>query len=125
MLTTVILTAIAFAAYRTVQEREQDYSKARARIFAQEPSNPDQEPSAPDDGLRNANGSRAPMMGPQAAGRGRAIPGRGDPGKKAVFRNREQDLQDPDYRRGYNRQARACTYTLLSRIKFTHAAKAS
>ena len=50
--------------------------------------------------MRAMNGSRAPNMGPMS-GRGRGLLGRGDQGKKAVFRNREQDLQDPDYRRGY------------------------
>lgn len=92
---------------RTVQEREQDYSKARARIFGMQ-QNPEAGLGAPDpahaqmhDGnMRAMNGSRAPNMGPMS-GRGRGLLGRGDQGKKAVFRNREQDLQDPDYRRGY------------------------
>ena len=44
------------------------------------------------------NGSRPQNVGPMG-GRGRAPPGRVDQGKKAVFRNREQDLQDPDYNR--------------------------
>ncbi|KAL0037170.1 hypothetical protein WJX79_003762 [Trebouxia sp. C0005] len=93
---------------RTVQEREQDYSKARARIFGMQQNSeaglgpPDPAHAQMHDGsMRAMNGSRAPNMGPMS-GRGRGLLGRGDQGKKAVFRNREQDLQDPDYRRGYN-----------------------
>lgn len=91
---------------RTVQEREQDYSKARARIFGMQ-QNPDAGLGPPDpaqmhdSNMRAMNGSRAPSVG-LMSGRGRGPPGRGDQGRKAVFRNREQDLQDPDYRRGYN-----------------------
>ena len=44
------------------------------------------------------NGSRPQNVGPMG-GRGRGPPGRVDPSRKAVFRNREQDLQDPDYHR--------------------------
>lgn len=87
-----------------MQEREQDYSKARARIFGMQAGTdsalPHQDVRNADDGLRDMNGARAPVMGTPAAGRGRGAGGRGDQGKKAVFRNREQDLQDPDYRRG-------------------------
>ena len=106
-LSLIATTKQGFAAglCRTVQEREQDYSKARARIFGMQPgpegAMPIQDTRNADDGTRNMNGARAPAMGVPAAGRGRGVGGRGDQGKKAVFRNREQDLQDPDYRRGY------------------------
>lgn len=93
-------------AHRTVQEREQDYSKARARIFGMQhntdPSmSPQNSPQMHNSGMNMMNGSRPPNVGPMS-GRGRGPPGRIDQGKKAVFRNREQDLQDPDYRRGVN-----------------------
>ena len=97
---------------RTVQEREQDYSKARARIFGvQQNSDPGMSPShSPqmhDNAMRGMmNGNRPPNVGP-LGGRGRGPPGRVDQGKKAVFRNREQDLQDPDYRRSVYR----CSFT--------------
>ncbi len=52
-------------------------------------------------------------MGPMS-GRGRGLLGRGDQGKKAVFRNREQDLQDPDYRRGYKWVSSAINSTLAT-----------
>ena len=117
-LSLVATTKQGFAAglCRTVQEREQDYSKARARIFGMQPgpegAMPIQDTRNADDGTRNMNGARAPAMGVPAAGRGRGVGGRGDQGKKAVFRNREQDLQDPDYRRGYRYstcRARCCS----------------
>ena len=60
---------------------------------------PPSDASAMHDGSMRGMNGRAPNMGPMA-GRGRAPPGRPDQ-RKAVFRNREQDLQDPDYRRGY------------------------
>ena len=90
--------------YRTVQEREQDYSKARARIFGMQQDaeaglSPSEPPAMHDGSMRAMNG-RAPNTGPMS-GRGRGPPGRPDQSRKAVFRNREQDLQDPDYRRGY------------------------
>ena len=90
---------------RSVQEREQDYSKARARIFGMQ-QNPDagmtqsNSPQIHDSMRGMMNGGRPPNVGPMN-GMGRGPPGRVDQGKKAVFRNREQDLQDPDYRRGY------------------------
>ena len=98
--------------HRTVQEREQDYSKARARIFGMQ-QNPEAGLGPPDTAqihngsLRAMNGNRAPNM-VLTSGRGRGPPGRGDQGKKAVFRNREQDLQDPDYRRGYRCNSICC-----------------
>ncbi|KAL3143822.1 hypothetical protein ABBQ32_003649 [Trebouxia sp. C0010 RCD-2024] len=96
--------AAGHANSRTVQEREQDYSKARARIFGVQPNSdpgmsPSHSPQMHDNAMRGMmNGSRPPNVGP-LGGRGRGPPGRVDQGKKAVFRNREQDLQDPDYRR--------------------------
>lgn len=101
------------SACRTVQEREQDYSKARARIFGVQPNSdpgmsPSHSPQMHDNAMRGMmNGSRPPNVGP-LGGRGRGPPGRVDQGKKAVFRNREQDLQDPDYRRSVYR----CSVTL-------------
>lgn len=98
------LAAEPACACRTVQEREQDYSKARARIFGavQSPDasmSPSHSPQIHDNAMRGMmNGSRPQNVGPMG-GRGRAPPARIDPGRKAVFRNREQDLQDPDYRR--------------------------
>ena len=91
-------------ACRTVQEREQDYSKARARIFGAQQSpdasmSPSHSPQIHDNAMRGMmNGSRPQNVGPMG-GWGRGPPGRVDPSRKAVFRNREQDLQDPDYRR--------------------------
>lgn len=91
-------------ACRTVQEREQDYSKARARIFGAQQSpdasmSPSHSPQIHDNAMRGMmNESRPQNVGPMG-GRGRGPPGRVDPSRKAVFRNREQDLQDPDYRR--------------------------
>lgn len=96
---------------RTVQEREQDYSKARARIFGAQQSpdasmSPSHSPQIHDNAMRGMmNGSRPQNVGPMG-GRGRGPPGRVDPSRKAVFRNREQDLQDPDYHR--NNRYRCC-----------------
>ena len=98
------LAAQHACACRTVQEREQDYSKARARIFGAQQSpdasmSPSHSPQIHDNAMRGMmNGSRPQNVAPMG-GQGRGPPGRVDPSRKAVFRNREQDLQDPDYHR--------------------------
>ena len=110
-------TSMLMIVHRTVQEREQDYSKARARIFGMQHNadasmSPQNSPQMQNSSLNMMNGSRPPNLGPMS-GRGRGPPARMDQGKKAVFRNREQDLQDPDYRRGVNYRCWLLAYCLF------------
>lgn len=87
---------------QSMKEREEDYNRARERLGIAEPPPP-------------AYGVRPQMYPPGAGrgfpgGRGPMVQGRGDPagrgrGRKAVFRDRDRELQDPDYVRGFNRCA--------------------
>ncbi|KAK9803296.1 hypothetical protein WJX72_009548 [[Myrmecia] bisecta] len=88
---------------RSVQQREQEYHQARARIFGEssggEPGRAG--PTGPGEAARRP-ASTPRYAAAQAAGP-RGTVSNGNLGKKAVFRNREEELKDPDYRRGANR----------------------
>jgi len=80
---------------RTMKEREEEYMRARERIIG----------ATPEQGLQGGAGA-----GRGFAGRGQmggSIPGRDGSGRgrgrKAVLRDRDRELQDPDYVRGVNR----------------------
>lgn len=97
---------------RTVEERKEEYDRARARIFSG-PNSPESEAQS------EGTGPRAPPDGKneyysvdesEAIGNGvndfdRNISGRdgGAPSRVAIFRDREKDRSDPDYDRSYNR----------------------
>ena len=51
---------------------------------------------------------------PEASHRGASA--HGSANRKAVFRNKEQDLQDPDYRRGIDR----CAHSPLVLLQWQH-----
>ncbi|KAK9832459.1 hypothetical protein WJX74_010797 [Apatococcus lobatus] len=100
---------------RSLREREQDYSRMRDRIFGGEGG-----PSGSNDKAMHRHGGPAPpqfppqvptgpvppgstFSSPEASHRGGGGGAHGSASRKAVFRNKEQDLQDPDYRRGIDR----------------------
>lgn len=94
---------------QSMKEREDDYRQARERILGVA------EPQPQSGGVPGPGGSTA-GVNPSGAGRGgygRSGGGGGGGreqgrmgggrGRKAVFKDRASDLQDPDYVRGYNR----------------------
>ena len=96
---------------RSLREREQDYGRLRDRIFSSEQG-------GPSNSSRSERGGPGPQPFPASIPSGPMPPGaafhspdagqrgQGLANRKAVFRNKEQDLQDPDYRRGIDRSAR-------------------
>ncbi|MQL81330.1 hypothetical protein Taro_013800, partial [Colocasia esculenta] len=91
---------------RTVEEREEEYDKARARIFS-DSSSP--EVGVSSDGAADAasicssrqetDGNRKRML-PEKSGM------KDGSSRVAIFRDREKDLNDPDYDRSYDRYSR-------------------
>ncbi|GIL80414.1 hypothetical protein Vretifemale_9624 [Volvox reticuliferus] len=75
---------------RTFKERQENYLKAREELGLG---------NGPQDGLGLGRGGRGGPGGRFGPG-GRMDGGRG---RKAVFRDKDKDLSDPDYRRGMNR----------------------
>lgn len=75
---------------RTVEERKEEYDRARARIFST-PGSPQSEGT---DGDEN-EGSRSFTMDRD-----------GNTSRVAILRDREKDLTDPDYDRSYDRYVR-------------------
>ncbi|GLC39600.1 hypothetical protein PLESTB_000808500 [Pleodorina starrii] len=75
---------------RTIKERHEIYMKAREELGLG---------SGPQDGMVTGRGGRGGPGGRFGTG-GRMDGGRG---RKAVFRDKDKDLSDPDYRRGMNR----------------------
>lgn len=90
---------------KTQKQREEEYNAARERIIGKQPLST--EPAAGPGrgrGFNITNPGRGVLNGRGAAGRGAPPPvaGRGV-GGKAVYVDRERELQDPDYRRGISR----------------------
>lgn len=93
---------------RTVEERKEEYDRARARIFSNS-SSPDPEvvlSQAATDGKsmcssrdKNDN-SRSKIEEPERTGTRESTP------RVAIFRDREKDRSDPDYDRSYDRYVR-------------------
>jgi U3 small nucleolar RNA-associated protein 19 len=75
---------------RTMKERHENYMKAREELGLG---------NGPQDGMGAGRGGRGGPGGRFGIG-GRMDGGRG---RKAVFRDKDKDLSDPDYRRGMNR----------------------
>lgn len=75
---------------RSVKEREQEYKAARERILGK-PS----DPVTPTSGITNTQKENGADKNSQKASE--------DARSKAVFRNREKEMLDPDYRRGTSR----------------------
>ncbi|KAL8095205.1 hypothetical protein AgCh_036601 [Apium graveolens] len=96
---------------RTVEERKEEYDRARARIFSG-PNSPESEgtgPRAPLDGKNEYYSvDESEAIGYGGTDLDRNISGRdgGAPSRVAIFRDREKDRSDPDYDRSYNRYVR-------------------
>lgn len=97
---------------RSVEERKEEYDRARARIFST-PSSPDSDDmlsQAPTDGKniclsRDDNESfRSFMIDPEKT---ISIRDGGTSSRVAIFRDREKDRTDPDYDRSYERYVRS------------------
>ncbi|KAF8395751.1 hypothetical protein HHK36_019702 [Tetracentron sinense] len=91
---------------RTVEERKEEYDRARARIFSSS-SSPDLEGTSFEamvDGSRDeSEGWRNPILEPEKT----PIPRDGGTSSRvAIFRDREKDRTDPDYDRSYKRYVR-------------------
>ncbi|KAL4587336.1 hypothetical protein LXL04_000205 [Taraxacum kok-saghyz] len=75
---------------RSVEERKEEYDRARARIFST-PGSPQSDGSTPDGD--EGEGSRSFSFD-------------GNTSRVAILRDREKDLTDPDYDRSYDRYVR-------------------
>ncbi|GJU31545.1 single-stranded nucleic acid binding R3H protein [Tanacetum coccineum] len=87
---------------RTVEERKEDYDKARARIFST-PGSPQSDGSSSDGKNLCENGDENEGL------RNSMIDGISRDGNTscvAILRDREKDLTDPDYDRSYDRYVR-------------------
>ncbi|GFR48111.1 hypothetical protein Agub_g9936 [Astrephomene gubernaculifera] len=89
---------------RTIKERHENYMKAREELGLG---------SAPQEGMGMGRGGRGGPGGRFGSLGGRMDGGRG---RKAMFRDKDKDLSDPDYRRGMNR------FTPVARFDPTYAA---
>ncbi|CAI9287591.1 unnamed protein product [Lactuca saligna] len=76
---------------RSVEERKEEYDRARARIFST-PGSPQSEGTTDGDDYE----------GPRSF----TIDGNGNTSRVAILRDREKDLTDPDYDRSYDRYVR-------------------
>ncbi|XP_071720132.1 uncharacterized protein [Rutidosis leptorrhynchoides] len=96
---------------RTVEERMEDYDKARARIFSA-PGSPQSEgtPSRTNSDVKNLcidenEGYKQPTIELETS-LSRDGNGNGNTSCVAILRDREKDLTDPDYDRSYKRYVR-------------------
>lgn len=92
---------------RTVEERKEEYDKARARIFSA-PSSPEAELPSPMDAADGRN--LCLNKGEQQYGRAvsmdeeqEKVASKFGASTVAIFRDREKDRSDPDYDRNYDR----------------------
>lgn len=102
-------TSSAQSPARTAKEREEDYNQARERIIgkpipaeAADRSNRSGRGPTPVRGGDTGSGAGAGGSGAGGSGAGAIVGGANGSGRvrKAVFRDRDRELQDPDYRRG-------------------------
>ncbi|XVE60944.1 hypothetical protein DITRI_Ditri06bG0001500 [Diplodiscus trichospermus] len=95
---------------RSVEERKEDYDRARARIFSS-PSSPNSDDCSPEVTIDGKNISllrdefenyRSSMVDPE-----KNITVQDGTSRVAIFRDREKDRTDPDYDRSYQRYVRS------------------
>ncbi|KAG8479704.1 hypothetical protein CXB51_029241 [Gossypium anomalum] len=95
---------------RSVEERKEEYDRARARIFSS-PSTPDSDDSSPQNSVDGKNESlirdefenyRSSTVDPE-----KNMTVRDGTYRVAIFRDREKDRTDPDYDRNYQRYVRS------------------
>ncbi|XP_042513833.1 R3H domain-containing protein 1-like [Macadamia integrifolia] len=100
------------SALRTVEERKEEYDRARARIFSS-PSSSDSE------GASSATSEGRSLCSTKDEGEGyrsfmdeteKASSARDGGSRVAIFRDREKDRSDPDYDRSYERYVRGLTH---------------
>lgn len=85
---------------KTVEEREEEYGKARARIFNEFNAAPETAvPPAPAAGVGEVEANRRIVDEPERSGGVKD----GSARVAAIFRDREKDRTDPDYDRSYGR----------------------
>lgn len=96
---------------KTVEERKEDYDRARARIFST-PGSPQSEGTP---SRTNSDGKNMCFSGDENEGfrnstveleRNLSGNGNGNTSRVAILRDREKDLTDPDYDRSYDRYVR-------------------
>ncbi|WOG91071.1 hypothetical protein DCAR_0310319 [Daucus carota subsp. sativus] len=91
---------------RTVEERKEEYDRARARIFSG-PNSPESEDTVSQSPLNRkiensvVDESEASDLDRNFSAKDGSVPSR-----VAIFRDREKDRSDPDYDRSYNRYVR-------------------
>lgn len=90
---------------RTVEEREEDYDKARARIFNSS-SNPELSFMSAADDRGYICSSTGGQESYTCVDNSDSISMKDGASRVAIFRDREKDLVDPDYDRSYNRYIR-------------------
>ncbi|KAH7654868.1 mRNA-binding protein Encore protein [Dioscorea alata] len=97
---------------RTVEERKEEYDKARARIFSRS-SSPEVEGScmvAAEDGNIYESADEQENCRTWADEGEKASPKDGA-SRVAIFRDKEKDRNDPDYDRSYDRYARSLSFS--------------
>ncbi|XP_022742110.1 cAMP-regulated phosphoprotein 21-like [Durio zibethinus] len=103
-------TGIKRSPMRSVEERKEEYDRARARIFSS-PNSPDSDDSSPQISIDGKNESlirdesenyRSLMVELE-----KNITIRDGTSRVAIFRDREKDRTDPDYDRSYQRYVRS------------------
>ncbi|WVZ07509.1 hypothetical protein V8G54_020855 [Vigna mungo] len=108
---------------RSVEERKEEYDRARARIFSSSriPDSGDISSMVPMDG-RNSSSSKdesETSKNPVAADSERFISVRDICSNRvAIFRDREKDRSDPDYDRSYGRYARSIPTSAVNLVPF-------
>ncbi|KAK8588847.1 hypothetical protein V6N13_087744 [Hibiscus sabdariffa] len=103
-------SGIKRSSVRSVEERKEEYDRARARIFSR-PGTPDSDDSSPQVSIDGKNESlirdelgnyRSSMVDPE-----KNTTVRDGTSRVAIFRDREKDRTDPDYDRSYQRYVRS------------------
>ncbi|KAJ7976560.1 R3H domain containing protein [Quillaja saponaria] len=94
---------------RSVEERKEEYDRARARIFSS-PGSPDPDDTQVSANVRNTSPSRDDYEGNRNviidSEKNVGVRDSGNFSRVAIFRDREKDRSDPDYDRSYGRYVR-------------------
>lgn len=98
---------------RTVEERKEEYERARARIFSSS-SDSSMEGSSPQgstDGRSSCSSSVESIAYRNATDKSEKIITKDNTSRVAIFRDREKDRSDPDYDRSYDRYT--CNFSIF------------
>ncbi|XP_014510837.1 R3H domain-containing protein 1 [Vigna radiata var. radiata] len=107
---------------RSVEERKEEYDRARARIFSSSrgcDSDDTRSQASTEEknfliGKEESETSKSPVVDSEKCATGRDI----NSTRVAIFRDREKDRSDPDYDRNYGRYARSIPPSSLNLIPF-------